>query len=76
MAKEFGNEYVHNILKSVDIESANKLHANDLKRVIRALEIYDTTGTRKSAMQNTMQTFNTGINPLIIGLTMDREKLY
>ena len=76
MAKEFGNEYVHNILKSVDIESANKLHANDLKRVIRALEIYDTTGSKKSAMQNTMQTFNTGINPLIIGLTMDREKLY
>lgn len=76
LAQNFGNEYVYNILKSVDIESANKLHYNDLKRVIRALEIYDTTGQKKSAMQNTMQTFNTGINPLIIGLTMDRDKLY
>ena len=76
LAKQYGNEYVHNILKSVDPESANILHANDLKRVIRALEIYDTTGTKKSTMQNTMQSFNTGLNPLIIGLTMDREKLY
>lgn len=76
LAKEFGNEYVHNILKSVDPESANLLHANDLKRVIRALEIYDTTGNKKSTMQNTMQNFNTGLNPLIIGLNMDREKLY
>lgn len=76
LAKEHGNEYVYDILKSVDIDSANKLHANDLKRVIRALEIYESTGTKKSTMQNTMQSFNTGINPLIIGLTMDRDKLY
>lgn len=76
LAKEYGNEYVFDILKKADIESANKLHANDLKRVIRALEIYETTGMKKSAMQNTMQTFNTGLNPLIICLNMDRTKLY
>lgn len=76
LAKEHGNEYVYDILKSVDVDSTNKLHANDLKRVIRALEIYESTGTKKSTMQNTMQSFNTGINPLIIGLTMDRDKLY
>ena len=76
LAKEHGNQYVYDILKSVDIDSAEKLHSNDLKRVIRALEIYETTGVKKSTMQNTMQTFNTGINPLIIGLSMCREKLY
>lgn len=76
LAKEYGNEYVYNILKSIDEDTAKKLHANDLKRVIRAIEIYETTGNKKSAMQNTMQTFETGLNPLIIGLNMDREKLY
>lgn len=76
LAKEYGNEYVYNILKSIDEDTAKKLHANDLKRVIRAIEIFETTGNKKSAMQNTMQTFETGLNPLIIGLNMDREKLY
>lgn len=76
LAKEYGNEYVYNILKSIDEDTAKKLHANDLKRVIRAIEIYETTGNKKSAMQNTMQTFETGLNPLIIGLNIDREKLY
>ena len=76
LAKEFGNEYVFNILKEMDIESAKKLHANDLKRVIRAIEIFETTGTKKSAMQNTMQNVTTGLKPLILGLEFDREKLY
>ena len=76
LAKEFGNEYVFNILKEMDVESANKLHANDLKRVIRAIEIFETTGTKKSAMQNTMQNVTTGLKPLILGLEFDREKLY
>ncbi len=47
LAKEHGNEYVFNILLSVDPESAKKLHANDLKRVVRALEIYE-SGQKKS----------------------------
>lgn len=52
LALEQGNEYVHAILKEKDAESANKLHPNDLKRVIRALEIFDITGKAKSAQQD------------------------
>lgn len=52
LAKECGKEYVYEILKEKDPESAQKLHYNDLKRVIRALEIYDTTGQPKSAQQD------------------------
>lgn len=44
----YGAEYVYNELKKVDEESANKLHPNDVKRVIRALEIYYSTGKKKS----------------------------
>lgn len=50
-ASRYGNEYVFNILKQVDPESANKLHYNDLKRVIRALEIYE-NGTKKSDIKD------------------------
>lgn len=76
LAKQFGNEYVYDILKKIDIESAKNLHANDLKRVIRAIEIFEITGQKKSDMQNTTQTFSNGLKPLILGLNMDRDKLY
>lgn len=52
LAQQYGNEYVHAILREKDPESAEKLHPNDLKRVIRALEIYDITGSAKSAQQD------------------------
>lgn len=51
LAKEKGNEYVYSILKEVDAESAEKLHYNDVKRVIRALEIYF-SGTKKSQIKD------------------------
>ncbi|MBE5746776.1 MAG: tRNA (adenosine(37)-N6)-dimethylallyltransferase MiaA [Clostridiales bacterium] len=54
LAESNGKEYVHAILRENDPESAEKLHYNDVKRVIRALEIYDITGKPKSAQQDTM----------------------
>ncbi len=50
--REHGREYLHALLKEVDEESAQKLHANDVKRVIRALEIFELTGKKKSAQQD------------------------
>jgi tRNA dimethylallyltransferase len=47
LAEDFGNEYVYNILMELDPKTAEKLHFNDVKRVIRALEIYE-SGTKKS----------------------------
>ncbi len=47
LAKEQGNEYVYNILKDLDPKTADKLHFNDVKRVVRALEIYF-SGIKKS----------------------------
>lgn len=51
LALEHGNEYVYNILKELDYESAIKLHYNDTKRVIRALEIYH-SGVKKSDIKD------------------------
>ncbi len=52
LAEEKGKEFVHSILKEKDPESAEKLHYNDIKRVIRALEIIDVTGKAKSLQQD------------------------
>ena len=48
LLEEKGNEYLHSILVEKDPESAEILHKNDVKRVIRALEIFDVTGKKKS----------------------------
>ena len=46
--EEKGGQYLHDILKKTDPASADKIHCNDVKRVIRALEIYESSGIRKS----------------------------
>lgn len=71
---QFGNDYLYDKLKTLDPNSANLLHKNDTKRVIRALEIALSSDARKSDIVN-----NSDIilqNPLIIGLNLDREILY
>lgn len=47
-ARRNGVTCLHELLREKDPESAEKLHENDVKRVIRALEIYDLTGKKKS----------------------------
>lgn len=48
LAKERGAEYLHAMLAAVDPASAEAIHANNVKRVIRALEFYQETGERIS----------------------------
>lgn len=52
VAAEKGKEYLHALLREVDPESAEKLHPNDVKRVVRALEIFELTGQKKSAQSD------------------------
>ena len=52
MEKEKGREHLHALLQEADPESAHRLHPNDVKRVIRALEIYALTGQKKSAQKD------------------------
>ena len=52
VAAEKGKEYLHALLREVDPESAEKLHPNDVKRVVRALEIFELTGKKKSAQSD------------------------
>lgn len=52
LLEERGKEYIYTLLKEVDAETAEKLHVNDMKRVIRALEIYEASGIKKSAQHD------------------------
>lgn len=76
ISQEKGNEYLHDLLQNVDPVSAEKIHFNDTKRVIRALEYYKQTGERISD-HNLKQSQN--ISPydfLLFVLTDEREKIY
>lgn len=75
-AESFGKEYVHGLLKDVDISSYNRLYPNDLKRVIRALEVYKLTGKTISEFNENEDIFNIPYKVFYFVLNMDREKLY
>ncbi len=76
LANKKGNQYVHNMLEKIDPALANKLHPNDLRRVIRGIEYFEITGARISEISLNKSNENPEFNPIIIGLTMDRELLY
>jgi tRNA dimethylallyltransferase len=76
IAVEKGNEFVHNMLKSIDPESFIRIHPNNLKRVIRALEVYKNTGKTISEYQQESKSREMEYNAAYIGLTMDRGLLY
>lgn len=74
---EKGAEFMHNKLRDIDPEAAEKIHPNNTVRVIRALEVYKTTG--KTITQQALESHKveSDIEPLYIGISYnDREKLY
>ncbi|WHY79463.1 tRNA (adenosine(37)-N6)-dimethylallyltransferase MiaA [Neobacillus sp. WH10] len=74
-AKEIGNETLYKELIAVDKESAAQIHPNNVRRVIRALEIYHLTGKTMKEFQSTQQR-DLLYNTALVGLTMERENLY
>lgn len=76
IAKEQGNEVLHNQLKEVDPVSAEKIHANNVKRVIRALEFYHLTGKPISEHNEAEHQKESPYNFAYFVLTDERENLY
>lgn len=76
IAEEKGNEYLHKMLGEIDIESYNAIHYNNVKRVIRALEIYHVTGKTKTQLDKEAKESGDGYESIKIGLLNSREKLY
>lgn len=74
-AEEHGAEALHARLAAVDPASAERLHPNDRRRIIRALEIYHQTNIPLSDSLSG-QKKESPYELCLIGLTMDRKKLY
>jgi tRNA dimethylallyltransferase len=74
-AEAKGQEFLHGKLKEADTESASRIHPNNVRRVIRALEIIHCTGKTAGELQEN-QSPELLYDTALIGLTMDREMLY
>ncbi|WP_042274843.1 tRNA (adenosine(37)-N6)-dimethylallyltransferase MiaA [[Clostridium] dakarense] len=72
--EENGIDYMHNKLRELDFDSANRIHKNNTKRVIRALEVA-LSGKKMNDFSNDLK-FNDKYEPIIIVLNREREHLY
>lgn len=75
-AAEYGAQHVHDMLRAVDEESAEDIHAHNVKRVIRALEFYHQTGKRISEHNEAERQKQSPYDARYFVLTDDRAKLY
>lgn len=76
-AKENGNAALHAILAKKDAEAAEKIHMNNVKRVIRALEIIKQSGMTKTEWDKRAKQNAQSLPCVMLGLNFhDREKLY
>jgi tRNA dimethylallyltransferase len=72
---EKGNDFLYEKLKKVDPVSASKIHKNDVKRIIRALEVYYKTGKRISEVKDKRYT-SSPYDLIFFGLRLPRDELY
>lgn len=70
--KEKSNEELYDILLKLDPESANKIHMNNRRRVLRAIAIYNSTGIKKSEIIEN-QKHELLYDAIIIGLDMPKD---
>ncbi len=69
-------ELLHEMLAKIDPESAKKLHPNDIRRVVRALEVYELTGKPISSFQKQFDSGVTSEECHVYVLQWPREELY
>lgn len=76
-AESEGTEALWNELALLDGESAGKIHKNDLKRIVRALELYSATGKTMTEQRRLSHLEESDYNFCLIGLTAEnRQFLY
>ncbi|MCM1288097.1 MAG: tRNA (adenosine(37)-N6)-dimethylallyltransferase MiaA [Clostridium sp.] len=76
LLKKKGEAYLHALLKEKDPEAAAKIHPNNAKRVIRALEYFEQTGTKISTHNEEERQKKSPYNFAYFVLSLPREKLY
>lgn len=76
LVKKKGAAYLHNMLRKVDPKSAEDIHANNVKRVIRALEYYRQTGQKMSEHNEEERRKESPYEFVYFVLNAPREQLY
>lgn len=76
LSEEKGNDFVHEMLKEIDPISYKEIHANNRKRVIRALEVYKLTKKPFSSFNAGEDFYKSDYDVYYYVLTMNRDKLY
>lgn len=71
-----GKEALWQMLNERDAKSAERLHANDVKRVMRALEVLHVTGIPASERQSEVDKKEMRYNAVYLGLSLPRDVLY
>ena len=74
-AEKEGIDALHEHLRAVDPESADAIHKNNVKRVIRALEIYEQTGIPKSEFDRRSQVVESPYEAIVVGLHYPRREV-
>ena len=75
-AIRYGNKKLYARLAKIDPDSASKIHPNDLRRIIRALEICHSTGRTMTELKSGTKGLKDHYNIKIFGLTKPREDIY
>ena len=75
-AARLGPEALHSELAQVDPEAANRIHPNDLRRIVRALEVFELTGEPISSLQQQFGRANPAYNCHHVCLRREREDLH
>jgi tRNA dimethylallyltransferase len=76
-AERLGKEALHRRLAEVDPKTAARLHPNDVRRVVRALEVHESTGRPISELQQTWDTPPAvGLEIACVYLDWPRDELY
>lgn len=75
-AMQYGNQKLYDELKKIDPEASKKIHLNDTKRIVRALEVFRETGITITEHQKMSKQNDKKYDYKIVGLYVEREELY
>ena len=76
IAAQRGVAHLHQQLREIDPEAANRIGVNDLYRIVRAIEVFELTGENISAHQRRHRFADNGYDTLTVGVEVERKKLY
>ena len=75
-AAERGVAHLHDRLRGIDPDAANRIGVNDLYRIVRALEVFELTGEPMSAHQGRHRFADADYECLTVGVEVERKELY